>query len=200
MTLLRAILLTLNQSAIPGGTPTVPPSQEGPPNRIVTATGLMYASLLISLLAAFVAMLGKQWLNRYLRNAGGSMIGRCGDRQRKCDGIEKWPLHLFVEGLPVMLQVAYTLITLTGFGVLFYLAIVTAGVSSYACPFQTPGSTALRSQWKNVQPRITSLIFHSRRAFSWTRRMWNRKIRRRLRRQSLRGTPLDTVQVQQPEP
>ena len=59
----------------------------------MTATSLMYASLVMSLLAAFVAMLGKQWLNRYLRNSGGSMIERCGDRQRKYDGLEKWPLH-----------------------------------------------------------------------------------------------------------
>ena len=89
MALLRAILLTLNQSAIPGETPTVP--QDPPtPSEIVTVTCLMYASLLISLLVAFVAMLGKQWLNRYMRNSGGSMIERCGDRQRKFDGIEKW--------------------------------------------------------------------------------------------------------------
>jgi len=54
--------------------------QEGPPEGIVAVTGLMYTSLLISLLAAFIAMLGKQWLNRYLRNSGGSMIERCGDR------------------------------------------------------------------------------------------------------------------------
>jgi len=108
--LLRAILLTLNQSAIPGETPTVPPAQEASLSEIVTATGLMYASLLISLLAAFVAMLGKQWLNRYLRNSGGSMIERCGDRQRKCDGLKKWPLHFFVESLPVMLQVALLLL------------------------------------------------------------------------------------------
>ena len=71
----------------------------------MTVTCLMYASLLVSLLAAFVAMLGKQWLNRYLRNSGGSMIERCGDRQRKRDGLEKWPLHYFVESLPLMLQV-----------------------------------------------------------------------------------------------
>ena len=70
----------------------------------------MYASLLISLLAAFVAMLGKQWLNRYLRHAGGSTIERCGDRQRKCDGLKKWPFHLFVESLPVLLQVALLLL------------------------------------------------------------------------------------------
>jgi hypothetical protein len=125
----------------------------------------MYASLLISLLAAFVAMLGKQWLNRYLRNSGGSMIERCGDRQRKLDGLEKWPLHSFVESLPMMLQaallllacglcrhmwtinasVAYTLISLTGLGVVFYITIVIAGTSSYGCPFQTPVSIALHA-------------------------------------------------------
>ena len=127
-------------------------------------TCLMYASLMISLLAAFVAMLGKQWLNRYLRNSGGSMIERCGDRQRKFNRLEKWPLHFFVESLPVILQVAllllacglcrhmwtinasvaYTLISLTGVGVGFYVTIVIAGMSSYACPFQTPTLVALR--------------------------------------------------------
>ena len=68
----------------------------------------MYASLLILLFSAFVAMLGKQWLNRYLGNFGGSMIERCGDR---CGGLEKWPLYLFIEGLPVMPQVALFLLT-----------------------------------------------------------------------------------------
>ena len=172
--LLRAILLTLNQSAIPGESPSLLPVQAGPPGGIVTVSGLMYASLLISLLAAFTAMLGKQWLNRYLRHVGGSTIERCGDRQRKCDGLAKWPFHLFIESLPIMLQVsllllacglcqymwsinttvAYTLITLTALGVLFYLAVVVASVSSYACPFQTPASAALRSLWKEVGHRV----------------------------------------------
>jgi len=173
----------------------------------------MYASLLISLLAAFVAMLGKQWLNRYLRHSGGSMIERCGDRQRKCDGLNKWPLHFFVECLPMMLQVAllllacglyrhmwsintsiaYALITLTGLGVAFYLAIVIAGTSSYACPFQTPASTALRSLWKKVRGGIVS-------AFSWTRRMMKQRVRPLLRRQSLPMIPLENMQVQGSEP
>jgi hypothetical protein len=139
----------------------------------------MYASLLISLLAAFVAMLGKQWLNRYLRNAGGSMIERCGDRQRKFDGLKKWPFHLFVESLPVMLQVALlllacglcknmasintsvasVLISLTVLGVLFYLGIIITGTSSYECPFQTPVSIGLRSLWKKIGPHITPILF-----------------------------------------
>ena len=217
--LLRAILLTLNQSAIPGESPIVPPVQKSPPSEIVTVTCLMYASLMISLLAAFVAMLGKQWLNRYLRNSGGSMIERCGDRQRKCDGLERWPLHLFVESLPLMLQIAlfllacglcqhmwsisasvtYTLISLTGLGVLFYSAIVTAGMSSYACPFQTPVSATLRGLWKKFRRGIVSFIVHCGKTFSWIRRMWNWNIQPLLRHHSSPLIPFENVQVQ-PEP
>ena len=176
--LLRAILLTLNQSAIPGESPTIPPTHEDPPGEIITASALMYASLLISLLAAFIAMLGKQWLNRYLRNTGGSTIERCGDRQRKLEGLEKWPFHTFVESLPVMLQIALLLLacglcrhmasinssvaavlfTFTALGFFFYFGIVIAGTSSYECPFQTPASATLRSLWKKVQPRVTSVV------------------------------------------
>ena len=174
--LLRAILLTLNNSAIPNETPTVPTIPQNPPSEIVTATSLLFASLLISLLAAFIAMLGKQWLNRYLRHAGGSMVERCGDRQIKCDGLQKWPFHLIVESLPLMLQaallllacglcrymasidtfVAAVLIGLTSLGVLFYVGIVVAGAYSYACPFQTPASAPLRSLWTKVGPRLIS--------------------------------------------
>lgn len=172
--LLRAILLTLNKSAIPNETPAAPPTQETPPG-IVLVTGLMYSSLLISLLAAFIAMLGKQWLNRYMRHTGGSMIDRCGDRQRKCDGLKKWPFHLFIESLPMMLQIALLLLTcglcrymvtintsvagvliaLTVAGAVFYLGVIIAGTSSYECPFQTPVSIALRSLWKKIAPQTT---------------------------------------------
>jgi len=140
----------------------------------------MYTSPMTSLLAAFVSMLGKQWLNRYLRNPGGSMIKRCRDRQRKCDGLEKWPLHFFVESLPVMLQVtllllacglcrrmwsitasvAYTLTSLTGLGVVFYVAIAIAGTSSYACPFQTPVSTTLHGPWKKFRRKIIPFQYY----------------------------------------
>ena len=104
------------------------------------------------------------------------MIERCGDRQRKCDGLKKWPFHVFVESLPVMLQIALfllasglcrymasinipvaaILIGLTVFGALFYIGIVIAGASSYDCPFQTPGSVALRSLWTKIGPSLTS--------------------------------------------
>jgi hypothetical protein len=162
---LRAILLTLNHSAALGELPTPPTAWSGPAQEIVTATNLLYASLIISLLAAFVAMLGKQWLNRYLRDAGTSVAERCGDRERKRNGIERWPFEMIVESLPVMLQIALlllgvglsrymwvinipvarTILSLTAFGVVFFILIVVAGTSSYECPFQTPASLTLRA-------------------------------------------------------
>ena len=138
----------------------------------------------MSLLAAFVAMLGKQWLSRYLRHTGGSVVERCSDRQRKCDGLEKWPFHFFINSLPVMLQIALLLlacglsrymwsvntsvgrvvISFTVLGFLFYVGIVVAGTSSYECPFQTPASTALRHLKDNVlsPPKIISFISATR--------------------------------------
>ena len=140
----------------------------------------------MSLLAAFVAMLGKQWLSRYLRHAGGSVVERCSDRQRKCDGLEKWPFHFFIGSLPVMLQIALLLlacglsrytwsvntsvgrvvISFTVLGFLFYIGIVVAGTSSYECPFQTPASTALRHLKENVlsPPKIIAFISATRKA------------------------------------
>ena len=106
------------------------------------------------------------------------MIERCGDRQRKYDGLQKWPFNFFIEILPIMLQisllllscglcqhvwslntsVASVLITLTALGVLFYLVVVVVGTSSYACPFQTPVSTRLRSLWKKIGHQIISAL------------------------------------------
>jgi hypothetical protein len=147
------------------------------------------------------------------------MIERCGDRQRKCDGLEKWPLHFFVESLPVMLQaallllacglcrhmwsintsVAWTLIGLTGLGVTFYIGIVIAGMSSYACPFQTPVSIALCGLWKKVRRGIVSCVVHSERVLSQTQRMWDRRARQFLRPQSPPAILLENIQVQQSE-
>ena len=102
------------------------------------------------------------------------MVERCGDRQRKFDGLEKWPFRPFIESLPIILQIALLLLTcglsrymwsvntsvarvvisFTVLGVLFYLGIVAAGMSSYECPFQTPGSTALRRLRQSVTIRV----------------------------------------------
>ena len=43
-----------------------PPQRTGPPHAIVQVHAILFASLTASLFSAFLAMLGKRWLNRYL--------------------------------------------------------------------------------------------------------------------------------------
>jgi len=77
---------TMNESLFPDADPLTT-VWTGPSTEIVTAQCLLYASLTTSLFAAFVEMLGKQWVNRYIRNRGGS-AEKSWDRQWKLDGME----------------------------------------------------------------------------------------------------------------
>ena len=174
----------------------------------------MYASLLMSLLVTFFAMVAKQWLNRYMLSSGWSLFERCGDRQRKCDGLVKWRFHFFIESLPVMLQaallllvcgfcqsmwsintsVACILIGLAGLGVAFYVAIVIIGMSSYACPFQTKLFAALRRRWNRALSRIWQMCIRSVRRI---RQLCNRGVQPFLRHPLLPvATAARNVQVQ----
>ena len=156
----------MNNTAFAGrDAPTVPPQWTGPPHTTVQVQAILYASLLASLLSAFLAMLGKQWLNRYASvDMRGSVIERSQNRQRKLDGIDSWYFDYVMESLPLMLQaalllfgcalsrylweinttVALVVVGLTSFGVLFYLFIVVAGATFVSCPYQTPGAHTLR--------------------------------------------------------
>ena len=136
---------------------------------------MLYASLAASLFSAFLAMLGKQWLNRYAStDMRGTATERSQNRQRKLNGIVSWYFEHVMESLPLMLQAALFLlgcalsrylweinttvasVTLgaTSFGVIFYLFIVAAGTASGSCPYQTPGSSILRS----TPPAIASAL------------------------------------------
>ena len=54
---------------------------------MVHVQSILYSSLAASLLAAFIAMLGEQWLDRYAQvEMRGSVIDRSRHRQRKMDG------------------------------------------------------------------------------------------------------------------
>ena len=133
---------------------------------------ILFTSLAASLLAALLAMLGKQWLNRYdSSDMRGSAIERSHNRQRKLDGIVTWYFDYVLESLPLMLQaallllgcalsrylwevsapVAYVLLGVTSFGVLFYLFIVIAAAASESCPYQTPASIAFRYLWQRTK-------------------------------------------------
>jgi len=126
---------------------------------------MLYTSLAASLFSAFLAMLGKQWLNRYastgVRGAG---IERSQDRQRKLDGIVTWYFNHVMDSLPLMLQIALLLLgcalslylweidvtvacvvlSVTALGAIFYAFVVVAGTTSTSCPYQTPAARILR--------------------------------------------------------
>jgi len=135
------------------------PKWDGPDPTVVHVQSILYSSLAASLLSAFVAMLGKQWLSRYDQvEMRRSVVDRSRHRQGKMDGMVTWHFDLVMESLPLMLQVALLLLgyalseylfsinktvasVLIGFstaGLLFYLLIVSAATLSYNCPFQTP--------------------------------------------------------------
>jgi hypothetical protein len=143
---------------------------------MIQVQAMLYASLAASLFSAFLAMLGKQWLNRYAStDMRGTGIERSQDRQRKLHGIVTWYFDHVMESLPVMLQVALLLfgcalsrylweidvtvacvvLGVTALGVIFYAFVVVAGTASASCPYQTPGARILR-HIHSPHPRPTS--------------------------------------------
>ena len=162
---LLQIIASVQLGQTPTGSAAAFPQWDGPDPTIVHLQSILYSSLAASLFAAFIAMLGKQWLNRYSQvEMRGSVIDRSRHRQRKMNGMVTWHFDLVMECLPLMLQaallllgyalsnylffinrvVASVLIGFTSFGLLFYLLIISAATLSYNCPFQTPASLILR--------------------------------------------------------
>jgi hypothetical protein len=161
--LLRILIYKIDNTTFGGNVPTVP-QWTGPPRAIVDVQAILFASLAVSLFSAFLAMLGKQWLNRYdSADMRGTVVERSQKRQRKLDGVVAWYFDNVMESLPLMLQAALLLfgcalsrylwetnmtiasvvLGVTSFGVLSYLFIVVAGTASESCPYQTPGAHIL---------------------------------------------------------
>ena len=179
--LLRVLIYKIDNTTFGGDAPTLP-QWTGPPEAITTVLCLLYASLSTSFLAGFLAILGKQWLNRYASiGVRGSAIERSQNRQRKLDGAVSWSLDVALESLPLMLQaslllmgcalsrylwdidttVAAVLIATTSFGVLLYLFIVIAGVTSDSCPYQTPAAFILRRAPGSLRKGFTRIFRRS---------------------------------------
>ena len=188
--LLRVLIHTINNTALGGDVPTIP-QWSGPPPPLIQVQALFYASLAASLFSAFLAMLGKQWLNRYaMADMRGSAIERSQNRQRKLNGISTWRFALVMESLPLMLQIALLLLgcalsvylreinvtiasvvlAVTTFGLTFYVFIVVAGAVSMSCPYQTPAAQILRYIWRKVLPSPCKMVF--RHLWEVLRRLW----------------------------
>ena len=172
--LLRVLIYKIDNTTFGDNVPT-PPQWTGPPYTIVQVQAILFASLAVSLFSAFLAMLGKQWLNRYESiDTWGSAIERSHNRQQKLDGIIVWYFDHVMGSLPLMLQaalllfgcalsrylwginiiVASVVIGVTSFGLIFYLFILIAGTASESCPYQTPGAHISRHILRRLRRRL----------------------------------------------
>jgi len=169
--LLRVLIHKIDNTTFGESVPTVP-EWNGPPRTIVQVQSILFSSLAVSLFSALLAMLGKQWLNRYASvDVRGSATERSQHRQRKLNGIVTWYFEYVMESLPIMLQfsllllgcalsqylwtmdttVASVILGATSFGVLVYALIVIMGTFNESCPYQTPGSRSIRYLWRKSQ-------------------------------------------------
>ena len=125
-------------------------------------------------------MLARQWIDKYIDSPEMSVTARCRDRQRKCDALDRWPFQLFINVLPVLLQVALLLLgsglamymsvsevvsaesvkIFTALGAGIYITFVIFGAVSPDSPFQTPPSATIRMLFGNVL--LTSPILEKR--------------------------------------
>ncbi|KAJ7267917.1 hypothetical protein C8J57DRAFT_1614158 [Mycena rebaudengoi] len=106
--LLQILIHNANQSLFSGIDMAEPSS--GITTTIIIVQSLFYASLFSTLLAAFLAVLGKQWLMHYdAAGSRGTLAERGLERQRKYDGLHKWKFTFVMEMFPLLLQLALLL-------------------------------------------------------------------------------------------
>jgi len=127
-------LLKIVASTSLGNTPPGPdaafPQWNGPDPTILRIWAILDLSLALSFLAAFIAMVRKQWLGLHaLVEMRGSIVDRGRDRQRKMDGMVTWRFDLVMQCLPLMLQAALLLLGYALFNYLFFVDRAVAGVA-----------------------------------------------------------------------
>ncbi|KAJ7670662.1 hypothetical protein DFH06DRAFT_1369638 [Mycena polygramma] len=144
----------------------------GTPLVVLVAQNLLYVSLFSTLLAALLAVLGKQWLMYYMA-AGerGTIEARGLERQRKFDGLRKWKFDTVMQLFPLLLQIglflfsaalsiylwnihlslALIVLSLTSIGVVSYTTLLMSAVAFPDSPFQTPLAALVARLWKKIQ-------------------------------------------------
>ncbi|KAK6985067.1 hypothetical protein R3P38DRAFT_2661874 [Favolaschia claudopus] len=138
----------------------IQPEFESSPHPLtVISQSLLYTSLGSTLLAALLAVLGKQWL-MYYSAAGerGTVEARGLERQRKLNGLEKWRFELIMQAFPLLLQfglflfasalsvylwrihcvLAGIVLGITAGGTTTYFTLLSSGIFFKDSPFQTP--------------------------------------------------------------
>jgi hypothetical protein len=148
---------------------------------------LAYASLVFSVLAAFGAVMGKQWLSSYkAARERESLEERGMKRQWKLDRLENWHLKAVLRTFFILLQIAlllfglslsatmwfqqrkifYVVISTTGPGMLFFMATTLVSIWRPNSPFQTPVSKLAR-KLLSVKSTFTHDSFIKSSAVRW---------------------------------
>ncbi|KAK6977677.1 hypothetical protein R3P38DRAFT_3472009 [Favolaschia claudopus] len=158
----------------------IQPEFESTPHPLtVVAQSLLYISLGSTLLAALLAVLGKQWL-MYYSAAGerGTIEARGLERQRKLDGLQKWKFELIMQAFPLLLQfglflfaaalsvylwrihhiLAGIVLGITAAGTITYLALLVSAIFFDDSPFQTPLAPFLRTMLSFILALTSSLL------------------------------------------
>lgn len=160
--LLLLLVQNVTGAAVPGMQMA---EQAGPTTIIVVAQSLLYCSLLSTLLAALLAVLGKQWLLHYDSvSERGTITERGLERQRKLNGLRHWKFDPVMQILPLLLQlslllfavglafylwtintvIATMVLALTCGGFVLYCLMVISSLFSPDSPFQTSLGVLLR--------------------------------------------------------
>ncbi len=156
------------------------PSTFSPPNNIVVVNTLFYASLSLMLLAAFIAMLIKNWVREFDRGLRGMSISeqRAKTREFRYQGLVYWKLSGMVAILPILIQISLLLffiglalflfhidtfssaivVAALGIGFLFYAITTTISAVITSSPFRSPLSRGLGALYRRFHATICPRI------------------------------------------
>jgi hypothetical protein len=130
--------------------------------------GLWFTALALSLSAALIAMLAKEWLAAYLANSVRPAYDRALARQIRYDGLIAWKALPIISFLPTLLHlsllffslglviylwnldtgIAVVVLVITGATLAFYIVTLLLGVLFEPCPFVTQLSKYIRTAFK----------------------------------------------------
>lgn len=164
-----AVVVLLSQiahSVSPNYTAAPPiPATAGLPGSVsIRINVYWFMALSLSLSAALVAILCKQWIRVFERNPGLTPEEFVGIHQIKVEGLEKWKVGSIISLLPLILQLALAIFALGVLELLWQLhsavaaivciptiaafsfygatailpALLSDGKTSYGCPFKSP--------------------------------------------------------------
>ncbi|KAE9404523.1 hypothetical protein BT96DRAFT_973156 [Gymnopus androsaceus JB14] len=133
----------------------------------VWVNALWFTSLSISLSAALLAILTKQWLYHYMAPTSGTSQERVRIQQFRLSGLEKYHVPMIIDLLPITLHISIALFlvglalflstihigmaiaisVVTGIAYTAYIGSIILSLVDPQCPYQSPISTYLYHPW-----------------------------------------------------